>query len=504
MDGSDGSFGSKNASNLVSTGIAELDTILGGGLPSKHIYLIQGQPGVGKTTLALQFLITGRDAGESVLYVTLSESSDDLKLSAKGHGWSLDGIEIYEHWSTAAANSEAYHTLFHPDEVDLSETIHDLLDVVDRHKPSRIVFDSLSELRLLASDDLRYRRQIIALRDKFAAENCTVLLLDDKSVSNNDLQIQSVAHGVLQLQESAPDYGPVRRRLRIAKLRGVDYSSGFHDYKIETGGIRVFPRLVAAEHRNEFVPGKVSGNIPELDQMFRGGLDRGTTSLLIGPSGTGKSTIAMQFATTAASHGEKVAVYCFDERLSTLLDRTKRLGMDLEGAISRDEIVVTPIDPAELSPGEFAITVKAAVEDQGASIVVIDSLSGYFHAMPDARFLMLQLHELLTFLGQKGVTTIIAVTQHGLLASDASSDLDVSYLSDSILLFRYFEQGGEVRVAVSIFKRRAGQHERTIRQLSMSEEHGITLSAPLSDFQGILTGVALYDRSRNDHVLYEQ
>jgi circadian clock protein KaiC len=489
---------------LASSGIAELDSIIGGGLPRKHLYLIQGQPGVGKTTLALQFLLSGRDHGEKGLYVTLSESSQDLRLSSAAHGWNLDNIDIYEHWSTSASTSDAYHTLFHPDEVDLSETIRDLLDVVERTSPDRIVFDSLSELRLLASDDLRYRRQIIALRDKFAEQNATVLLLDDKSVTDNDLQIQSVAHGVIQLHDTAPTYGADRRWLRVIKLRGVNFRTGFHDYKIETGGLRIYPRLVAADHRTAFTPGTVTSGLPELDAMFGGGLDNGTTTLLMGPSGTGKSTVALQYATAHAARNEKVAMYAFDERLPTLFQRASTLGISLESHVASGAISVTPIDPAELTPGEFAHIVKRAVEVEGVTMVIIDSLSGYIHAMPDAKFLILQLHELLTYLGQKGVTTVIAFTQHGLLSTDPATEIDVSYLSDNILLFRYFEQSGEVRVALSIFKRRSGSHERTIREIRMNSSQGISIGEPLQRFQGVLSGSPVYSRAPDQNAPYNK
>ena len=469
----------KKSDTAAGTGVKGLDEILRGGLPRRHIYIIQVEPGVGKTTLAMQFLMDGRDKYEKVLYVTLSETEEDLRSSAAAHGWSLDQIEIYEKWSAGASDLDAFHTLFHPSEVDLSETIRDFLNVVEDLKPSRIVFDSLSELRLLAGDDLRYRRQIMALRDNFVSHDSTVLLLDDRSSGSEDLQIQSIAHGVIQLHDSAPDYGSNRRRIRIAKLRGVRFSGGYHDYLIEEGGMKVYPRLVAAEHRGDFIAGKVTSRIAELDSMFDGGLDRGTTTLLMGPSGTGKSTIATQYAVSLAEKSEKVAIYTFDERLSTLFQRSEGLGIRLRQFVDNGSITVTPIDPAELTPGEFAHRVKDAVELGGASMVLIDSLSGYIHSMPDARFLVLQLHELLTYLGQQGVTTLIAVTQHGLLSIDSDSELDISYLSDNVLLFRYYECEAELCVALSIFKRRSGGHERTIRKLSLSNQNGIVIGEPL-------------------------
>ena len=491
-----------HADGLAKTGIEGLDKILLGGLPKSHLYILQGQPGVGKTTLAMQFLLEGRALGESVLYVTLSETAADLKSSAVAHGWTMDGIEIYENWSAAASDIDAYHTLFHPSEVDLSATIREFLAAVEELKPLRIVFDSLAELRLLAGDDLRYRRQIMALRDNFSQHKSTVMLLDDGSAGKDDLQIQSIAHGVIQMYDSAPDYGANRRRIRIAKLRGVGYQGGYHDYKIETGGIKIYPRLVAAEHRMEFSNGKVTSGIDALDTMLEGGLDRGTTTLLLGPSGTGKSTIATQFAVSFAEQLERVAIYTFDERLSTLFQRSQGLGMDLQGYVEKGLIEVTPIDPAELTPGEFTYNVKHAVEKLGVRLVIIDSLSGYIHSMPDAKFLTLQLHELLTYLGQRGVTTLMAVAQHGLISEPNSTSLDISYLSDNVMLFRYFEQGSHVNVAVSVFKRRSGGHERTIRQLTLSSEKGIVIGEPISEVRINIGSVPAYssapDKMRAD------
>jgi circadian clock protein KaiC len=471
------------------TGIDGLDDILGGGLPRNRLYLLQGFPGVGKTTLALQFLMEGRDRGERGLYITLSESTNELNASAVSHGWTLDGIDIHEHSVEDAVTAQTQHTLFHADEVDLTETVGSLLAVVDRVQPTRIVVDSLSELRLLAGDALRYRREILALKGYFAGRDCTVMMLDDRSGDAGDVQLQSLCHGVLLLDDQVPEFGSDRRRLRVTKMRGLRFRGGFHDFVIDTGGLRVFPRLVAAEHRDAFTSAQVPSGLEALDSLFGGGPDRGTTTLLVGPSGTGKTSLATQYAIAAAGRGESVAFFTFDERLPTLYARSAGLGLDLAGQVAARRIHVQAIDPAELSPGEFAHNVRRAVEQDGVRTVVIDSLTGYLHAMPEARALVLQLHELLTYLGQQGVMTLMVVTQHGLLTPAMIGDIDVSYIADNVLLFRYYEHAGEVRQALSVFKRRGGAHERTIRRLTLSTEHGIEVGEPLSDFHGVLTGV---------------
>ena len=470
------------------TGIPGLDDILGGGFPRNRMYLIQGHPGVGKTTLALQFLMEGRRGGETGLYITLSESAEELRASAVSHGWTLDGIDIHEHSTAADINTGSQHTLFHPDEVDLNETIGELLQAVDRIRPTRIVVDSLSELRLLAGEALRYRREILALKDHFSGRDCTVFLLDDRTTDVGDLQLQSLCHGVLMLEEQAPEYGSDRRRLRVTKMRGLRFRGGYHDFSVATGGLIVFPRLIAAEHRAEFVSGQAESGLPALDTLFGGGLDRGTTTLLMGPSGTGKSSIATQCAVAAARRGDRAAIYTFDERLPTLFSRSAGLGLGLEEQMDAGRITVRAIDPAELTPGEFTHNVRQAVEE-GVRLVVLDSLSGYMHAMPQTHSLMLLLHELLTYLGQQGVTTLMILTQHGMVSGAMTSEIDVSYMADNVLLFRYYEHGGEVSQALSVFKRRGGPHERTIRRLTLSPERGIHIGEPLREFHGVLTGV---------------
>ncbi len=477
----------------AATGISGLDDILAGGLPAGRFYLVQGYPGVGKTTLALQFLLHGVAQGESCLYVPLSESDEELRANAASHGWSLEGLQIYAHSPIEPAGVDTAHTLFHPDEVDLSETVRALIQEIERVRPQRLVLDSLSELRLLAGGTFRYRREVLALKDYFAGRDCTVLLLDDRTAEAGDLQLQSICHGVLLLEEISQSYGADRRRLRVTKMRGLRFRSGYHDYAVETGGLQVYPRLVAAEHRAAFKSGLASTGVASLDALLGGGFDRGTTTLLMGPSGTGKSSIATRCAVTAAERGERVAMYVFDERLPTLFSRAAGLGMDLRGHVDAGRVSVQAIDPAELSPGEFASHLRDVVVREGVSLVIIDSLAGYLHAMPETRYLVLQLHEMLTYLGQQGVTTLMVVSQHGMLASAMTNDVDVSYMADNVLLFRFYEYLGEVRQALSVFKRRAGAHERTIRRLTLGGPEGIAVGEPLREFRGVLTGVPLYE-----------
>jgi circadian clock protein KaiC len=477
---------------MAPTGIEGLDYILMGGFPKKRMYLIQGDPGVGKTTLALQYLMEGARRGESALYVTLSESVEELHEVAGSHGWDLKGIQIYECQGAQDQLTESNkYTLFHPSEVELGETTRAVLEVVEKLKPVRLVLDSLSELRLLARDALRYRRQILALKHFFAGRNCTVLILDDRTSDLNELHLQTVAHGVVVLQQFAPDYGVDRRRLRVVKMRGVKYRGGFHDFSIQTGGLEVYPRLVAAERAKQEVSGTASSGVPELDEVVGGGLDRGTSTLLMGAAGAGKSALALQYSMAAASRGEKVFLYTFDERLQTLLARANGIGMELERDVKSGLIQVRQIDPAELSPGEFVHSVRKAVEESDARMVVIDSLNGYLNAMPQEKFLTIQLHELLTFLGQRSVVTIMVVSQHGLIGSGMNSPVDVSYLADTVILLRYYESFGEVHKAVSVLKKRSGYHECSIRELTI-DKRGLHVGPALSNFHGILTGVPTY------------
>ena len=486
---------SKAARPLVATGISGLDDVLNGGFTPNRLYLIEGNPGSGKTTLALRCLIEGVRQGEKGLYVTLSETKNELEAVARSHGWSLEGIEVLELTvSEAELEPDNQNAMYQPSEVELGVTTKAILAEVERVKPRRIIIDSLSEMRLLAQSALRYRRQVLALKQYFIGRESTVFLLDDLTSDVEDLQLQSIAHGVVSLEQLSPDYGAERRRLHVTKLRGQKYRGGYHDFIIETGGLDVFPRLIAGEHSRAHNRGLLKADNPELDALLGGGLPYGTSAVLIGPAGSGKSTLAIQYARSAAERGERAVVFAFDERVETLLERTSGLGMDLTRHIDQGLITIKPVDTAELSPGEFAHLVRRAVEGQegtpGAKVVVIDSLNGYLSAMPEERFLTAQLHELLTYLGHKGVVTFVIVAQHGLLGH-MESPVDTTYLADTVILFRYFEALGEVRQALSVVKKRSGKHERSIRELSMGE-HGIVVGQPLKEFHGVLTGTPTY------------
>jgi circadian clock protein KaiC len=485
------------AISSAKTGVAGFDDVLSGGFTPHRLYLIEGVPGSGKTTLALQFLLEGVRAGEPVLYVTLSESEEELRGVADSHGWDLNGITIRELVpSEDNLRPDEQYTMFHPSEIELSETTKTILADVEQLKPTRIVFDSLSELRLLAGNPLRYRRQILALKQFFTGKKCTVLLLDDLTSTNHDLQVQSIAHGVVRLEQLYPEYGSERRRLIVLKYRGVRFRGGYHDYNIEQGGLQVFPRLVANEQRPFTELEKLSSDVDELDKLLGGGIERGTSTLIVGAAGTGKSTLAAKFVEAAARRGQNAAMFIFDESTNTLLTRTAGLGIDLKKPLAEKRLTIQQIDPAELSPGEFAYTIRRAVENQKTSVVVIDSLNGYLNAMPEERFLIIQLHELLTFLGQAGVATILIGAHQGLIGSQMVTPVDASYLADAVILMRYFETQGEVRQAISVMKKRGGAHERTIREFRLHDGR-ISVGAPLRDFRGVLTGVPIYERE--DH-----
>lgn len=488
----DGSGKGHAAPARLGTGSDGLDSILEGGFPANRLYLVEGDPGTGKTTLALQFLLEGAEQGESVLYVTLSETKEELKAVSASHGWSLDKLNIYELIpSEESLKAESQYTIFHPSEVELSETTNAVLAEVERLQPRRVVFDSLSEMRLLARDALRYRRQILALKQYFAGRQCTVLLLDDHTGTGGDLQVQSIAHGVIELEHLALDYGAERRRLRVVKLRGSKFRGGYHDFMIETGGVAVYPRLVASEHRVDFTRESITSGVAELDALLGGGLDRGTSTLILGPAGSGKSSIAAQFAASAAERGEHAASFLFDEGRDTYLARAAGLGKDMREQVEAGHLTVRQIDPAEMSPGQFAHCVRHSVDHDGARIVVIDSLNGYMQSMPDERFLTIQMHELLTYLNQQGVVTMMVLAQHGFMGVNIGTPVDVSYLADTVLMLRFFEAAGAVRRAISVVKKRTGQHENTIREMRLSSE-GIIVGKPLSDFHGVLTGVPTY------------
>jgi circadian clock protein KaiC len=489
------------APERLTTGNAGLDSILEGGFPANRLYLVEGDPGTGKTTLALGFLLEGAARGEPVLYVTLSETKEEISGVAASHGWTLDGIDIYELIPSAESlKTETQYTIFHPSELEFGETTAAVLEEVERIAPRRVVFDSLSEMRLLARDPLRYRRQILALKQYFAGRQCTVLLLDDRTSTDSDLQVRSIAHGVVELEHLALDYGAERRRLRIVKMRGSRYRGGYHDFRIETGGVVVYPRLVAAEHRQEFPRGMIKSGVPELDALLGGGLDKGSSTLILGPAGSGKSSIAAQYAAAAAERGEHAASFIFDEGVSNYMARAAGLGRDMSKLVEAGHMSLQQIDPAELSPGEFAHYVRRAVDRNGARVVVIDSLNGYLQAMPDERFLTVQMHELLTYLNQQGVVTILVLAQHGFMGSNMGTPVDVSYLADTVLMLRFFEAWGEVRRAVSVVKKRTGYHENAIREMRMSAG-GIAVGEPLKDFHGVLTGVPTRRReaSREEH-----
>lgn len=474
---------------LLKMGVPGLDDVLGGGLTAHRLYLLEGAPGAGKTTVAIQFLREGVLHGESVLYVTLSETAQELQGVAESHGWDLKGIEVREMLPAQdALEPDDQYTMFHPSEVELGEKTLRILADVDKIKPSRVVFDSLSELRLLAGGSLRYRRQILALKQFFTGRQCAVLLLDDLTATEQDLQVQSIAHGVIRLEQVNPDYGASRRRLVVSKYRGREFRGGYHDYKIGRGGLQVFPRLVASEHTPPLTQTRIPSGLPALDDLLGGGIENGTSTLFVGAPGTGKSSVAVQFAITAARRGETAALFIFDESINTLRTRCKGLGMDLGPFIDAGRIRVRQIDPAELSPGEFVFEIRQAVERHHATMVVIDSLNGYLNAMPDERFLIVQLHELLTYLGQNGVATMLIGAQHGLIGMQMQTPVDASYLADSVVLLRYFEDEGEVKQAISVLKKRGGAHERTIRSFSLDAQ-GIHVGEPLRNFRGILTGV---------------
>ncbi len=482
---------------FVPTGVPGLDHVLMGGFLREGFYLIQGDPGSGKTTLALQYVLERTAAGERCLYITLTESRRDLENTCRSHGLRLDGVEICD-LSRSAANlaGEPESSVFHPSETELGETTKAVLAAVEKAKPQHVVFDGLSEVRLLAGNALIYRRQLLALKDFSAEQRATVLLLDDRSSTFGNIQPESLVGGNIVLERTLPQYGRARRRLFATKVRGSDFREGYHDYEIVQGGVVVHPRLVAAEHHEKFEREALPSRVANLDVMLAGGLSTGSTTLLLGPAGVGKSTIAMQFAIAAMKAGKKAATYVFDEVIDTMVDRTEKLCLSQQGGVREfmqsGLLHAQQVDPAEMSPGAFAHEVRRAV-DEGAKVIVIDSLNGYLNAMPEERFLTTHLHEMFAYLNQKGVVTIMVVAQHGMIiGTGGGGDVDVSYLADTVLLFRYFESRGEILQAVSVFKKRTGSHERTLRQLIISEQ-GVSVGDPLTEFRGVMTGVPQYE-----------
>lgn len=475
----------------VSTGVDGLDSVLHGGLTRNRLYLVEGTPGAGKTTLGLQFLIAGPAAGVKGLYITLSETQAELEAVAQSHGWSLDGLEIFEMADETDFGAEHEQSLLHSSDVELGETVKGIIERIEKIDPRLVILDSLSELRLLSQSPLRYRRQIMALKHFFAKRNCTVLMLDDRTADPGDLQLHSLAHGVICLEQMASEFGAERRRLRIVKMRGLKYHGGYHDFTIETGGLHVYPRLVAADHAGSFPTDPVSTGLPGLDSLLGEGLVPGTNALLTGPSGVGKTTTAIRCMLTALQRGEKAAYFLFDERLSTLMQRCRALDMALEPYVENGQLYIRQIDPAELTPGQFASAVKDSVEDHGATLVGIDSLNAYLHAMPSDTYLMLQMHELLSYLAQCGIVSLLVVGQHG-ITGDLRTDVDISYLADTVMLLRYFESKGQLRKSIAVIKTRTSDHEKAIREFRIDKD-GLSLGEPISTFSDILSGRPILD-----------
>ena len=476
------------ATGDAKTGIEGLDDVLGGGLERARTFLLEGSPGTGKTTVALQFLITGAAAGERCLYVSLSETEDELRATASAHGWDLSGVQLYELIPPEnLLDEDQQQSLLYSSDLELGETTKRIFEAFQRVRPDRVVLDSLSEIRLLAQSSLRYRRQILALKHYFAKNRTTVLMLDDLTTDINDKTVHSVAHGVVRLEELAPEYGAERRRLRVIKYRGRRFRGGYHDSVIETGGVCVYPRLVSAEHKTDFTRDLMTTDSPEFNDLLGGGIERGSSVLVLGPAGTGKSSIALTFIRTAVERGETTAMFVFDEEVGLLVQRARGLGIDLQAMIDRGALLLQQVDAAELSPGEFSQRVRRCVEEFGARTVVVDSLNGYQAAMPGEQALVLHLHELLQYLNRQGATTFLTVAQHGLVG-DMKSPVDITYLADTVILLRYFEALGRVRRAISVVKKRTGPHENTIREYQIGTP-GITLGQPLTQFQGVLRGV---------------
>lgn len=487
----------KTATRQIATGNEGLDTILRGGLPANRMYLLEGAPGSGKTTLALQFLDAGIRAGEKTLYITLSETREELATVAASHGWDLADFTVFELSAMGDVFGDGREqSVLHPWEMELGETVRLIEGEIERVGACRVVFDSLSEMRLLAQDALRFRRQILALKQFFAGRDTTVILIDDLTGTHGaDAHLHSLCHGVVTLERLTLDFGAARRRLQVQKLRGVDFIAGYHDLTIKRGGLDIYPRLIAANHHSSYVGEPVASGVGALDALTSGGPLRGTSTLITGPAGSGKTTIALQYVHAACDRGEHATIYEFDERVGTLTLRSKTFGLDLDQHIEEGRLLIQQIDPAEVSPGEFAARVRSEVERRGARMIVIDSLNGYLAAMPQEQQLILQMHELLSYLSQKGVTTFLINPQHGLLGS-MSTNLNISYVADAVMMLRFFEAEGRIRKAISIVKNRAGRHEDAIREFRIDGE-GVRVGAPLVAFKGVLTGTPEYTGDRN-------
>lgn len=475
----------------LSIGVRGLDEVLFGGLNPNRIYLLEGDPGTGKTTLALQFMLEGVRSGERCLYITLSETAEELRAVARSHGWALDGVTIFELTPPEANfSADQYYTLLHPSEVELSETIKLILDRIEQLQPDRVAFDSLAEIRLLAQDPLRYRRQVLAIKQFFAGRRSTALLLDDLTSRSHELQVHSITHGVIVLERLVREYGAERRRIQITKMRGANFRGGYHDVVIATGGLSVFPRISIDDTEEAAAGEMVASGVPALDVLLGDGVHRGTSMLLIGPAGAGKSSLATQYALAALDRGESAAIYTFDESRTTLLERSEGLGVHLKPHLNNGKLIIEAVNAAELSPGHFAHRVRERVEANPKGVVVIDSLNSYLNAMPAEQFLVMQMHELLAYLNRRGILSILVMAQQGLVGQ-MHSPIDLSYLTDTVVLLRYFEFHGAVKKAISVIKKRSGAHEETIREFRLSPQ-GIFVGPPLSAFQGVLTGVPTY------------
>ncbi|MEC3910821.1 ATPase domain-containing protein [Sphingobium sp. CR2-8] len=478
---------------VISTGNVGLDTVLGGGVPPHRLYLLEGAPGSGKTTLALQFLREGVRLGERVLYITLSETREELRAVAASHGWDLDGFDVFElELVDDVFGDGREQSIIHPWEMELGETIRLIQDEVGRVKPTRVVFDSLSEMRLLAQDPLRYRRQVLALKQFFSGRETTVILVDDMTGSGDarDAHLHSLCHGVVTLERLTLEFGAARRRMQVQKLRGIDFTAGYHDMMIRKGGVDIYPRLIAADHHVDFTGDMVQSEVPALDSLLGGGPMRGTSTLITGPAGSGKTTIALQYLYAACERGEACTLFQFDERVGTLLTRASAFGLDVKRHVDDGCMLIQQIDPAEISPGEFAARVRQEVEERGVRMIVIDSLNGYMAAMPQEQQLLLQMHELLSYLSHRGVVTFLINPQHGLVGT-MSTNLNISYVADAVVLLRFFEAEGRVRKAISVLKNRGGVHEDAIREFRI-DGNGVRVGAPLRDFRGVLTGTPEY------------